>query len=243
MHEIKNSIIYKKVPSIHPDVLYLEKIKESVESKSKEKIDEEIKLINIGLSGEKSIEYELRQFPEEIIVLNDLNFYNPFNALSAQIDFVILTTKCIIVIESKKLTGTIKINKKDEFIRIIKDKDGNIIKKVGMYSPITQNEYHKNALHAVLENLGICVDAPIKSLVVISNPSAIIHMNNASIKVQEEVVKVDQLNHKIHQILSLEKKEYYKKEELLTIAKWLVDNQVENKLDYFNSLGLKKINS
>lgn len=71
-----------------------------------------------------------------------------------------------------------------DFIRTIKGYDGRVIKKEGMYSPISQNERHVNILKQILSQEKLVVTLPVKSLVVMANPKTILNKTKCSKTIQ-----------------------------------------------------------
>ena len=75
------------------------------------------------------------------VIIHDLTLFDK-NADQSQIDFVVLTRNCAIVLESKSLQGNITINSDGEFTRQFVNNERKVYRKEGMYSPIRQNEIH-----------------------------------------------------------------------------------------------------
>ena len=75
------------------------------------------------------------------VIIHDLTLFDK-NADHSQIDFVVLTRNCAIVLESKSLQGNITINSDGEFTRQFVNNERKVYRKEGMYSPIRQNEIH-----------------------------------------------------------------------------------------------------
>jgi len=103
------------------------------------KLDNEINIISLGITGENNVSYELKHSGMAMYILQDI--YLEHNGLSSQIDFIAVTRKGIFVIECKNLYGDIKINDRGDFIR-----SGGYNKDEGMYSPIEQNRKHMNII-------------------------------------------------------------------------------------------------
>lgn len=167
--------------------------------KDKETIEQQIRLFDYGIAGENAITFELKNGFYPMIVLHDLKLQ--YKELSAQIDYMIFTPKRVYIVECKNLYGDIEINANGDFIRTIHY--GKIVKKEGIYSPITQNKRHMD----ILKN--ICIDyksnivmkalfdkffdSMYKSVIVLSNPKAIVNMKYAKKEVKEQVVRCDHL--------------------------------------------------
>ncbi|MBR6943951.1 MAG: NERD domain-containing protein [Fibrobacter sp.] len=168
----------------------------------KNEIDEQIKLAEIGLLGEKQIIYELKNSGLDMYILHDI--YLEKGDLSAQIDFLICTRQHIYAIECKNLFGDIEIDDKGNFIR--RFNYGKFYKREGLYSPITQNERHLNVLREVRRDakigsfLGLAekvfdenFSSNYKSIVVLANPKTVLNDKKAPKNIREKVIRADQL--------------------------------------------------
>ena len=104
-----------------------ELLKEVSDEETANNIKNKINRLYYGLMGEKNVAYELKNSHIPILILH--NLYLEFNGLTAQIDFVVVSEKFILVIECKNLVGEIDINNKGEFTRIFKTSTGKVYKK------------------------------------------------------------------------------------------------------------------
>lgn len=181
---------------------YLEKLEELLsraEGDEKEKIEKEIVIVKAGIVGEDRILFELKNSGTDMVVLQDL-YIETKDELGAQIDFIVVMSKLVFLIECKNMVGDIEIDSKGNFIRTIKY--GNKKIKEGIYSPITQNERHLTVLKNVrTDDKGMILGTAIrgnfskfyKSLVVLSNPKTIVNDRFAKKEIKENVIRVDQL--------------------------------------------------
>ena len=101
-------------------------------------IEKDLALFKRGYNGEKEIEYELKNANIGMFVLKDINLQ--YEDLTAQIDYVVVTTGKVYLIECKNMVGNIRVNERGDFIREIFDK------KEGIYSPLRQAERHVEIL-------------------------------------------------------------------------------------------------
>lgn len=158
------------------------------------KINEDIKLLSYGMTGERNVAYELKNSHMPILILHDL--FLQYNGLTAQIDFVVIDRKFILVIECKNMVGDIEIRNNGDFIRYFKGSSGKVYKKEGIYSPIVQNERHveiirdilKQEKHFVRSDAGI-----IKHIVTVANPKTVINSRFAKKEIKEHIIKHEQL--------------------------------------------------
>lgn len=158
-------------------------------------IENDLKLYKAGIIGERNVAYELMNSHMPVLVLHNLLL--KYKELSAQIDYVVIGQKFILIIECKNMVGDIEINSNGEFIRYFKSSSGKCYKKEGMYSPITQNERHMELVRKILKDEGILKDSVIDRIlihkVVIANPKTIINSKYAKNEIKDKIIKLDQL--------------------------------------------------
>ena len=102
------------------------------------KFGQKLKLCELGLKGEKEIEFELKNSNIGMYVLHDINM--KYEDLIAQIDYIVITPASMYFIECKNLVGNIRVNSRGEFIREYIYNKRKV--KEGIYSPIRQAERH-----------------------------------------------------------------------------------------------------
>ncbi|MGN7297090.1 HRDC domain-containing protein [Ferdinandcohnia sp. SAFN-114] len=126
-----------------------------------------------------------------MVVLHDV--YLEYEDYHAQLDFVIITHKFIMVLEVKKLFGNIHVTDKGEFQRLI-TKNNRIVNKEGMYSPINQVERHVAILEKLLKDKGVIESCPVKYAVTFANPKTILDISKkAPASIQSSVIRHDQI--------------------------------------------------
>ena len=127
--EIKEPIIYKefndKPPILHGLNQLLNSNDPSVDIK---KVTHHLKTFSIGQTGESSVLFELKNSMLPMVILHDVTI--EYDDYKAQMDFVIITHKFILVLEVKKLFGNIEVTDKGEFLRVI-TKNNRIVNKEG----------------------------------------------------------------------------------------------------------------
>ena len=212
---------------------------DKVGDNDKEKIENEIRKLKIGIEGEKKIEFELTSIHDTpLICLNDIRL--EYNNEVAQMDFILVARSSIIVIESKELIGNISIDNEGNFTRTYQTYQNKIYKKEGMYSPIAQNDRHIEILKRMLvENKVIGKDFPIHSLVVIANDKCIVDKKFAPKVIKELITKYDQLRYKIQDILKNDVVYNINDKDMKYIADYIYEKNKHIEYDYINKLGLK----
>lgn len=159
---------------------------------------------------------------------------------------MIVTNKFICILETKKLSGDILVNDNGDFIRQIKNSEGNIIKKEGIYSPITQNERHVRIVKDLLMKNNMIKNCPVISMVVMADPKNIVNTRYAPQNVKYKLIKYDQLTRKLRNLLRAYKNVGMPYQTIMDIAEFLKDRNTDKKQHYilskYNSLVTKEEN-
>lgn len=190
--EIKEPIIYKefndKPPILHGLNQLLNSNDPSVDIK---KVTHHLKTFSIGQTGESSVLFELKNSMLPMVILHDVTI--EYDDYKAQMDFVIITHKFILVLEVKKLFGNIEVTDKGEFLRVI-TKNNRIVNKEGLYSPINQVERHVAILDKFLRSKDAIDNCPIRYAVTFANPKTIINISkNAPQHIKDNIIRHDQI--------------------------------------------------
>jgi Superfamily II DNA helicase len=203
----------------------------TITSSKKEIIERDIMLLKHGLDGEQNVYFELKNSFISMFCLHDIRL--EYDDYVAQFDFILITNKFIMVLETKKLNGDIEITKDGDFIRTIQSKNGRFIKKEGMYSPISQNERHVNILKDILIREKLIKICPVKSAVVIANPKSIINKTKCPKSIQNNIFKYDQIATLLKKELGDKKNDLNMAEKYMyAIANFLIDNNKPITFDY-----------
>ena len=223
-------IFIKENSSTKNQIVKLEKWRELIVPEQAERITREIKMLTSGLNGEKTVAYELKNSYLPILILQDLYFKNQDTA--AQIDFVVIATSFILVIESKKLIDDIEVTSKGDFNRCFKTATGLVYKKEGMYNPVTQNQRHVDMLKSLLkEQIPILsaqnLEALLKSIVVLANPKTVIQDANAPAEIRDKIIKHDQLINHLKKLQETNTSVLLSEQEMRSIAETLLSSHQE----------------
>lgn len=196
---LKKPLFYKEDSDAITQLELLKEFQKSAPTNIRQQIEQDIKMLSYGISGEQSVAFELNNSYLPIIVLHDLHI--EFDGLAAQIDYLIITNKITLIVECKNLIGNIEVNSSGDFIRTI-EYNGKF-KKEGIYSPITQNVRHLEMIKKVRmsskENFLTKAlfekhfNENYKSVVVLANPKTIINTKYAKAEVKKQIIRVDQL--------------------------------------------------
>ena len=162
------------------------------------KFGQKLKLCELGLKGEKEIEFELKNSNIGMYVLHDINM--KYEDLTAQIDYIVITPASMYFIECKNLVGNIRVNSRGEFIREYIYNKRKV--KEGIYSPIRQAERHieifkkiwnskNNKLINKLQMKNF--DQWCKYIVVMTNSKSILDIKSAPKEIKNKIVRSDNL--------------------------------------------------
>ncbi len=159
----------------------------------------DIKLLEIGLQGEKEIEFELKNANIGMYVLHDVTIKQ--GDLTAQIDYVIITKGFTYLVECKNLIGNITVDNKGEFRR--EYEIGKNKYKEAIYSPYTQAVRHKDVLKKrwLEKNNKLMIALRessfdklwYKPLVVLANSKSLLNTRYAPKEIKSNTIRVDQL--------------------------------------------------
>ena len=198
-NKMKEPIFLRKSNSAEVQLEKLKALEPLLNEEGKSIIKQDIKCLEYGIAGEKTIQFELQNSHMPMYILHDI--YLEDGELSAQIDYLIFTKKICFVIECKNLYGDIEINSSGDFIRAMEF--GGRKKKEGIYSPITQNQRHLELMKKIkIENKGNILtkflteryfDDNYKPLVVLANSKTVLNAKFAKKEVKDKVIRLDQL--------------------------------------------------
>lgn len=203
-------------------------LSKKISSYKQELILRDIKLLRYGIYGEKKVYFQLKNSFVPMLCLHDIRL-EP-KEFAAQLDFVVITNKFMYILENKNLYGDIEVTRDGNFIRIIKDDNGHILRKEGMDSPIIQNQRHINILKNFLKENNIRITVPIKSFIVFTNPKSLIHKDKAPNNIKHSLIKHDQISSLIEYDLKNNKNtSLINNKEMHDIATLLKNNHIEKK--------------
>ncbi len=229
----RDTVFLKEDSSLEKQIDELRVIRDKVSDK--EKIDKDIRLLELGLQGEKEIAFELKNANMGMYVLHDVTLVH--EDLKAQIDYIIITKGYTYLVECKNLLGDITIDSQGQFMRSYEVKGKKI--KEGIYSPYTQAVRHKevlkkrwlskrNMLQVMLweksfENLWY------KPLVVLSNSKCLLNTKFAPTEVRKNTIRVDQLVSYIKKDLERYDHDMYSsKKNMVELAESFLKDNVED---------------
>lgn len=193
--KLKEQVVYKKDETTEKE---LDRLREYARVHQNKDLENKIKLFEYGLEGEKKVLYELEHSGIGMYILQNINF--EYKGKSAQIDFVVITSRCNYFIECKNYIGNITVNSKGDFVRTYMKNNRKITE--GVYSPITQSKRHlelikednyDNARLLYKLNFEKNFNSFHDYIVVMANPKTIINDKYAPREIKERLVKADQI--------------------------------------------------
>ncbi len=229
----RDTIFLKEDSNLEKQIEELKSLRDKI--KDKDKIDKDIKLLELGLQGEKEIAFELKNANIGMYVVHDVTI--PFEDLKAQIDYVIVTKGFTYLIECKNLIGNVTVDKDGQFRREY-NYNGRWIRE-GIYSPYTQAQRHKELLKKrwISKNNKIKIalleksfdNMWYKSLVVLSNSKSLLNTRFAPSDVKKCTIRVDQLIDYIKKdIANYDTASFNSKKEMEEIAQSFVDISISD---------------
>lgn len=229
-------VILKEGSSAYEHLATLEALRDVVPSNLKRSLEEDIRNVRAGIAGEERILFELKNSHTDMYVLQDL--YLEYEGLSAQIDFLVITSQRNFILECKNLYGDIEVNARGEFIRSTRRG-----KRESIYSPITQNQRHIDLIHKMRRNkrnlltnliMDKDFDDAYRNLVVLANPRSILNDRYAKKEVKQHLVRVDHLIETIKRINAEPGAAHTKAFANATreLAEWFLANDGENPVNY-----------
>ena len=241
---LKKPHFYKADSDAEQQLQKLKDFYEIAPSHVKPDVERDINMLSYGIAGEKNVAFELSNSFLPIIVLHDLSL--EYEDLTAQIDYLIITPKVVLVVECKNLVGNIEVNNKGDFIRTVKY--GRKYHKEGIYSPITQNRRHLDMIKAVRKRskgnfltqaiFEKYFDDNYKSVVVLANPKTIINLKYAKKEVKDQIIRADQLIEHLKNLMNKSKNETSPEKHMYDMADFFLRMHKPKEVDYLRKYGV-----
>lgn len=234
----KDTIFYKSNSDLQERFVALTKLNK--EYPNNNDVLSELYIVKKGLEGEKEISYQLQKANIGMYVLHDVKV--KYGDLTAQIDYIVITSVFIYFIECKNLIGNITVNENGDFIREYTF-NGKRIKK-GMYSPLRQVEAQREVIRKIWESKASGLvklfgsknfDYYRKVLVVVANQETILNTSKAPKDIKSKVLRADALVRKIQYDLSHIRSDdsYSSKKNMELAAQSYANLCVNENIDYY----------
>lgn len=167
-----------------------------------------------GREGEQKIYESIKHFEHDRIRILRNVFVPKSDDISTELDIVLITTKGIVVIESKNLNGNVYGKAYQKYWVITIKESNGAISRYKIFNPCLQNESHIKWLQEYLNN-----DMEIHSLVVFSDTCK---LKNTFYRVGTDITQVSEVAKVIGNILNKKMKTEYSQEEVDAIYKKLL---------------------
>lgn len=159
----------------------------------RQEVEEDFAKSKAGFIGEQSLQYYFDYLPEkEYYIFHNLRLFDGVHYF--QIDFLLLTSKFILILEVKNIKGTLFFD--NTFNQLIRTHKG---KEDGFQDPILQAKSHKSKLITWLKTNKL-PNIPVEYLVVTTNPTTVIKTNPNNQNALNKVVRSNNLLNRIEKI-------------------------------------------
>jgi ribosomal protein L37AE/L43A len=193
--------------------------------------EEKARILRSGYNGEKNLNYFLSLLPEKDYRI----FHNirlPSGTSHFQIDFLLISPKLIIILDSKNHLGTLIFEKK-QLIQISNDSEK-------IYpNPLSQVYRHKFLLKKFLESHQI-PNIPIEYHVVVTNPSTKVVISQGYEEAEKRVWKVEDLLIKMDVMEKTFNKEWFDKRNISKTKKVILQNDTPERCDFIKIFNMKQ---
>ena len=196
-------------------------------------MEEELAKSRAGYRGEQSLDYHFSFLPDkQYLMLHDLRLSN-HEGSHFQMDTLLLSPKFLLIIEAKNISGTITFD--DHFHQLIRTING---KEEAFQDPLSQVKRHQRQLKDWIAANKFS-KIPIKTLIVITNPSTIIKTsrppeNYPIITHSASMIPKIEMFERAHQV------EYLTKKELTKLSRVLVKKHEPQDYDVLSRFNIEK---
>ncbi|MCA1318683.1 NERD domain-containing protein [Bacillus tianshenii] len=176
-----------------------------------------------GYKGELSMKYHLTFLdPQKHLIFHSLRLMN--NNYAFQMDILILTTRYILILETKNIIGTVLFESHfDQFIRTLNGKEE------GFLNPLSQVKLQKHRLKKWLMDHKIR-ELPIESFVCFTNPQTIIRADSR-VNASRSVIHSHNLSSKIEEMDRSHPEQILTKKELSKLSRSLLKKHCDEDIN------------
>lgn len=180
-----------------------------------------------GYKGEKTVKYYLDFLPEkEYLIIHNRRL--PSGIHHFQMDFLILTTRFVLIVESKNILGELHFD--SSFNQLIRKHNEQ---EEGFPDPVLQVKWHQKQLRGYIPKF------PIETLAIMSNPSSIIKANPGDKEITRIVIRSQSLLERIEEMDGKYQKELLDRKQLRKLGKQLLKCHVPEDMDLIKYYGLQ----
>lgn len=220
-YQLDSPVVYKEKKA-SPELARLNALlKRKLPADVREQVSQDIQHCKSGEYGENQVRYTLENSYMPMYILHDV--YLKEKTLSAQIDFLVITRKLVLVIECKNYSSDIRIDQSGQFI--IQKKDGS---RQSISDPTEQNRRHADLIqHLCPELKKRCVP-----VVVFTDQKRILNTDHAPKRLRNQVMKIDKLVHFIRSQHENHKVSEFSDKDMKKYADFFLKKHQENPVDY-----------
>ncbi len=203
---LKLEALLRRLPSNHPQ---------------RKNIEESLKKYYAGFRGEEAIDYYLNDLDEEpYFIFQDIRLPCK-DGTFFQLDFLILTTFFVLIIEVKNITGILYFDREfHQLIRITSEKEE------AFHDPIIQVRKHVYQLYSWLENNKFPT-VPISSIIAISHPTTIIKTTPNHKEISDLVIHAAKIPEKFISFKNRFKQAVLTNRDMKKLSRYLMKEHVE----------------
>ncbi|WP_421382541.1 NERD domain-containing protein [Bacillus salacetis] len=196
----------------------------------KDQVLSEVAMKKAGYQGEVSLSYPLSLLSsKDLFIIHDVRLFDGISYF--QIDTLIITTKFILIIEAKNISGVLYFDTK--FNQLIRK---NEFGEESFPDPILQVKRHKLQLRNWLVHYQL-THLPIETIVVISNPRTIIKSSSENIR--HKVIPAAQLPFHLINLQQKHTRKYLQDQDALDISNQIIERNTPRNIDVLRKYGIK----
>jgi hypothetical protein len=224
-------LIFEKEFTIPTKVLQIEALlnRTSKDYLKRPLIEEKARILRSGYYGEKNLNYFLSLLPEKsYFIFHNLRI--PVNSSFFQIDFLLISTKLIIILDAKNHAGTL-VFEKNQLIH-----QNNNIEKI-YENPLSQVYRHRTLLKNWLEKYQIS-SIPIEYYVAVTNSSTKVIISPGYEEGEKRVIRANNLFMVIDALEKKYNKDMVDPKKLTKIKKLLLQSHTPEKINFLELFGI-----
>lgn len=236
---IKNSVIFNNEDNVSEIMEEAKNIIRENNNENEEYVENKIKNLRNIIEGNKNVISELEDSNIPMYCLKDIVL--KYKEELVRFDFIILTRRFFIILDTTSLNGDIAISESGYFSKYIKNKNDKTLKKNIMESPIKKLNKSSEILLSILKEENLIKDIKIETKLIISNPKSIISRSKAPTEVLDKIIKHDEIEDYIRNSLKeIPGNKEIMESNMVHIADFLRDNHIkmENYLDNISNLNI-----
>ncbi|MBR1553790.1 MAG: NERD domain-containing protein [Oscillospiraceae bacterium] len=219
--KLDTPVMYKEKNAGSPLPKLEKLLQQDIPAEIREQITQDIANVKSGDYGENQVKFALQNSYMPMYILHDV--YLQENGLTAQIDFLVITRKIILILECKNYSSDLQVDKSGQFI--ITKKDGT---RQSISDPTEQNRRHVDLLCRICPEVKKrCYPA-----VVFTDSRSILKTDKAPEQIQKQVIKADKLVNFIRNLHETVRLSELSDADMKKYADFFLNRHTENPVDY-----------